>query len=239
MEKIKTQNIDKVVAELIKSGITNKISIAAILSIIAKESGFIPQREKPYTNTQNDRIRQIFAETRQLNDSQLNELKKNPVKFFNLVYGGEYGNAPDEGYKYRGGGFNQLTFKSNYKFYSDLLKIDLVNKPDLLNDPAIAARVVAAYFTRQFDKNKNTIFLRYGAKNINDFKDTKTAVNAFYNANAGLEKDTSNINTTGKTEALKKVDSLLSVTGDLIKKNPGGIFTGLILVSGLFYLISK
>lgn len=235
MAKIKTENIDKVITELVKSGITNKISIAAILSIISKESGFIPQREIAYSNTSNTRIKEIFSKTRNLNDQELTNLKKDPVKFFNFVYGGKYGNAANEGYKYRGGGFNQLTFKDNYKFYSDLLKLDLVADPELLNNANIAARVVAAYFNRQFEKNKTTILKRYGAKNINDFKDTKTAVNAFYNANAGLAKDTSNITSQGKTEALNKVDSLLNVTTNLIKDNPGSFLGGLILIGGLLY----
>ena len=64
-----------------------------------------------------------------------------PVKLFNFVYGGKYGNnTTGDGYKYRGRGLLHLTWKSNYedftKFYQenyDSTK-DFVAHPELLND---------------------------------------------------------------------------------------------------------
>lgn len=207
-----TSNRDIVINELKAAGITNQYSIAAILAIIDKESGFKPQSEISYATTSNARIKSIFDKTKTLSDSELTNLKKDPVKFFNFVYGGKYGNSATEGYLYRGRGFNQLTFKANYQKYSKILKLDLVNNPDMVNDPKVAAKVVAAYFNEQFKNNASIVKKRYGANNINDFKDTKTAVNAFYNANAGFGKDTSNVTTPGKTKALKKVDSFFNIT---------------------------
>lgn len=239
MEKIKTANIEKVVNALKKQGITNPYAISGILAIISKESGFIPQSEKPYNNTANSRIREIFSEARNLTDAQLTEIKKDPVKFFNLVYGGEYGNAANEGYKYRGRGFNQLTFKNNYKVYSDLLKKDLVNNPDLVNDPDIAAQIVALYMKRKFDKDKDIILKRYGVKNINDFNNINTAVNAFYNANAGFGKDTSQIMPDGKKIALQRAPGLFEIVTNYIEDNPGA--GGLIVLAGglILYNIFK
>jgi putative chitinase len=228
-------NKDIVINELKEAGITNKYSIAAILAIIDKESGFKPQSEQSYSNTSNDRIRSIFGITKLMTDLDLTILKKDPVKFFNYVYGTRYGNSPTEGYLYRGRGFNQLTFKSNYKKYGDLLKIDLVNNPDLANDPKVAAKIVAAYFKDQFKNNAGIVLKRYKAKSINDFRSSKNAVNAFYNANAGFGKDTSNITTPGKTKALNKVDSFL----DIIKTGTK-ITLPLILIGGiLFYYLNK
>jgi hypothetical protein len=51
-----------------------------------------------------------------------------------------------DGYKYRGRGMIQLTGKANYEKYGKLLGIDLVNNPDLANDPAIAAQLATAYW---------------------------------------------------------------------------------------------
>jgi predicted chitinase len=228
-------NKDIIVNELKAAGITNQYSIAAILAVIDKESGFKPQTEISYANTSNPRIRGIYTDrTGSLSDEQLNTLKKDPVKFFNFVYGGKYGNSPTEGYTYRGRGFNQLTYKGNYKYYSDLLKLDLVKNPDLVNDPAVAAKIVAAYFKENFKNNAKIVKARYGANNINDFNDARTAVNAFYNANAGFGKDTSKDVTEGKTKALKKVNSFINPATGLIISLPI-IFIGALI----FYYLRK
>ena len=235
-----SKNIDIVIKELKSFGITNDYSIAAILSIISKESGFVPQSERSYATTSNARIKEIFSKTRTLSEDKLTALKKNPVDFFNFVYGGLYGNSASEGYKYRGRGFNQLTFKNNYAYYGKLLGLDLVNNPDLVNDPKIAAKVVAAYFVQAFKKNPEAIKTRYGASNINDFKNKTTAVNAFYNANAGLGKDTSAQITTGKTKALKNVDSMFDSVLKFAGNNGGKIAgLGLLLLATTTYLILK
>jgi predicted chitinase len=228
-------NRNIVINELKTAGINNKYSIAAILAVIDKESGFKPQSEKSYSNTSNARIQDIFEKTKTLSDAELTNLKKDPVKFFNFVYGGRFGNTASEGYLYRGRGFNQLTFKDNYKRYSNLLKIDLVNNPDLVNDPKIAAKIVSLYFIDRFKNNADIVLKRYKAKNINDFNDSKTAVNAFYNANAGFGKDTSKLVTPGKTKALSKVDSFLKIVTTGAK-----ITLPLLIIGGLlFYYLNK
>jgi predicted chitinase len=228
-------NKDIVINELKTAGITNKYSIAAILAIIDKESGFKPQSEQSYSNTNNSRIRSIFSSTKNLSDGDLTILKKDPVKFFNYVYGGKFGNNANEGYLYRGRGFNQLTFKGNYDRFGKLLKLDLVNNPDLVNDPKIAAKIVAAFLNDQFKNNKDIVLKRYKARSINDFRSSKNAVNAFYNANAGFGKDTSNITTAGKTKALNKVDSFLDNVKTGVK-----IGLPLLLIGGLIiYYINK
>ena len=232
-------NKDLVINELQAAGITNKYSIAAILSIIDKESGFKPQSEISYRNTDNADIRKTPLFKKQLantSDAELTLLKKDDVKFFNKVYNGVGGNSPTEGYAYRGRGFNQLTSKGNYKKYGEILNLNLLANPDLVNDPKIAAKVVAAYFVRNFKNNASIVKARYGAKDINDFKDSTTAVNAFYNANAGFGKDTSTTVTKGKTKALKKVNSFLDIT----PAKGIAISLPIILVGGLlFYYLNK
>lgn len=234
----KTTNITKVIDALAKRGITNPFSIAGILAIISKESGFIPQSEISYANTSNQRIRSIFSRTGSLTDQELTDLKKDPKKFFDFVYGGRYGNAQDEGYRYRGRGFNQLTFKNNYLTYGKMIGKDLVSNPDLVNDVDIAAQVVAAYMQDQFAKNKSIVLSRYKAKDINDFKDTGTAVQAFYNANAGFGKDTSSESSSGKTQALSKVNSIYKITADYLD-SPGGKLATLAGAFAIGLLLSK
>jgi predicted chitinase len=228
-----------VAAALKKAGITNRYSVAAIMAIISKESAFVPQSEISYRKTDNSNIRATFEKTKTLTSAQLTKLKSNDVDFFNFVYGGRYGNSSTEGYKYRGRGFNQLTFKGNYITYGRLTNTDLVNNPDLANNVNVAAAIVAQYFLKNFADNQAIIERRYKAKNINDFKDTKTAVNAFYNANAGFRKDTSRTTTKGKTKALNIVDTFLAY-GDFIDKNKTPIGLGaLLIIGGIYFLKSK
>jgi putative chitinase len=228
-----------VVDALKKAGITNRYSIAAAMSVISKESGFVPKSEISYGGTAKSSIRKTFEKTKNLTDLQLNTLKKNPVNFFDFVYGNRFGNSSKEGYKYRGRGFNQLTFKGNYITYGRLTKTDLVNNPDLANNVNVAASIVAQYFLKNFSDNQSLIERRYKAKNINDFKDTKTAVNAFYNANAGFGKDTSRVNTEGKTKALNIVDTFLGYA-DFVDKNKAPISLGaLLIIGGIYYLKTK
>lgn len=235
---VKQQNIDLVIDALAREGITNPYSITGILSVIQKESGFVPQSEKSYSGTSNERIRQIFSRTRELKDSELTDLKKSPERFFNFVYGGRFGNAPNEGYRYRGRGFNQLTFKDNYSTYSKLLGLDLVRNPDMVNDPKTAARVVASFMKRAFENSPTTVMARYGAAHINDFYDLPTAVNAFYNANAGFGKDTSSSVTSGKTQALSAAPSIFTSVKNFFQSPPGAA-AGLVFLSALGYLLYK
>lgn len=50
------------------------------------------------------------------------------------------------GPRYRGRGAIQLTHKSNYKKFGDMLGIDLVNNPELAADPTISPMIMALFF---------------------------------------------------------------------------------------------
>lgn len=90
-------------------------------------------------------------------------------------YGGRVslGNtSPGDGAKYAGRGYIQLTGKTNYKTYGDMLLIDLVNNPDLALEPPIAAEIFAHFFvTRGCDR----------AANDQDWKWVRRLVNGGYN----------------------------------------------------------
>jgi len=166
--------------QLILDGYTWEAT-AAVMGVIGGESGFQMFKEAGYKNTSNSRIRAIFgSRVAKLSDSELDELKQSDEAFFNKVYGGTrdkngkvkefHGNAPDEGYKYVGRGFNGITFKGNYKAAEDCTKIKFVDNPELMEEPENAAKALSCYFKK--------------IKNISDFE--KAFQEAFrFNAGPG------------------------------------------------------
>lgn len=69
-----------------------------------------------------------------------------PIPEISRGRGNEYGKPdPQTGHTYYGRGFVQLTWRSNYEYYGNILGIDLLNNPDLALEPTTAARVMALY----------------------------------------------------------------------------------------------
>lgn len=169
-----SENVNTMIRYLNEYGITNPYAQIGILATCGKESGFEPQDEIGYGNTSNSRIREIFGNRVPDDDAELNELKSDDEAFFNQVYGGMFGNGPDEGYLYRGRGFNGLTFKGNYQTYGAMVGENLVGNPERVNDIDVAAKVAIKFFT----KGKS-------AQQMPNFNSVDTAVSYFVNLNAG------------------------------------------------------
>jgi len=164
------ENVRHVEAAMTEKGITNKYLRVGILCTIAKESNFKPKSEKTYHSTGNSRIYQIWPKLKKLGDAKVEAMKKSTspsdghkkagLGFFDYLYGGRYGNGPEktgDGSRYRGRGFNQVTFKGTYKKYADLTGIDLVGNPDLLNKPDVAAKVAVAFLANRIKKGHGTV----------------------------------------------------------------------------------
>lgn len=125
---------------------------AGLAAIVGGESRFQPAFEMGYSHTSNDRIRSYFSKTRRMSDEEINEIKSSDRTWFNFVYGGRFGNRPgtDDGFNYRGGGLNQLTFRDNYATYGPKVGVDLVAHPDMINVPRVAAAVAVEYMKDRF-----------------------------------------------------------------------------------------
>ena len=196
------KGVDAVNAAMDRHGITDKNMRASIQGVIGKECGWVPRNEVPYTNTSNDRIREVFGKrVSSLSDAELNALKANPNKFWDRVYGSDdptgrgqqYGNTqPGDGGKYLGRGFNGITFKAGYekmqKDYDQMGKlgksINFVTNPDALNDLDVAAEVAVLYFIRNLKDPK--VKSMYGSNDPNEFPDKDSALKAVFHVNAGL-----------------------------------------------------
>jgi putative chitinase len=176
-----------IVKELQNVGITNRFAIIATLANVQKETGFKNFEENilAYKNTANDRIRQVFTtRVKNFSDAELHEIKKDPYKFAEVIYGSKtaigkgMGNTTEgDGFKYIGRGFIQLTGKNNYALYGKLAGVDLVGNPTQLLDPVVAAKVTAQFilkaagskvnsFTSQSEANR-AITQAIGGKSLN------------------------------------------------------------------------
>ncbi len=182
-----------------------------MLAISKKESGLVPKSESSYAKTAAARIKKVFSAFRKYSDSEVDTIKKKPQEFFDIIYGGKYGNAKNEGYKYRGRGLNQITFKGNYDKYKDLSGYDIIKDPDLLNTVDVAAKCLVEYFKSNFRKAPDSIKSKYNFSNINSFKNLEDATGAFYHANAGWGKSYSEVvadSTGGRKKAFGYVGNL-------------------------------
>lgn len=80
--------------------------------------------------------------------SQAERLARQPERIANVVYAGRYGNgdeASGDGWRYRGAGLKQLTFKANHEAFGKAIDMPLVKVPDYLRTPEGAA-LSAAWF---------------------------------------------------------------------------------------------
>jgi predicted chitinase len=239
-------NLDLVIEGLTNSGISNPYTKAGILAIVSKESGFLTKEESGYYTTSNDRIRAIFGKrVSDLTDVQLNALKKDNYKFFEKVYGvgsgAPLGNKQEgDGFKFRGRGFNQLTGRGNYEFYAKQTGIAIDQKPELLNNPLIAAKVLGSYF-RVTSASRGNQLSAYNAENINDFKNLNDAVTAIYHANAGWGKSKQQIEadqTGGLRKARQNAPDLLAYIGGE-KKNYLKLVLAVLLLIALFLYVKR
>lgn len=70
----------------------------------------------------------------------------------NKIYGGEWGKKglgntePDDGYRFRGRGYIQLTGRKNYTHYGEATGLDLINQPDLAADPGNAEKLAVQFW---------------------------------------------------------------------------------------------
>jgi predicted chitinase len=163
-----------------ENGITNPYTQIGILSVIGKETGYIPKSEYSYSKTGNNRLRKLFGNRlskSKYSDDELNNLKKDDREFFNVIYAKTVGNrGGEDGYNYRGRGYNQLTGIENYRTYGKMIGMgdELVDNPDLVNDREIAAKIAIAFFT----KGKS-------ASTIPEFNNKEAAAIYFADLNAG------------------------------------------------------
>lgn len=94
------------------------------------------------------RLDAVFKAVKGIDDAKA-LIAKGKQAIANRVYANRLGNgdeASGDGWAFRGSGYMQLTGRDNYKAIGDIVKMDLVNQPELVRAPPSAARVAFAFW---------------------------------------------------------------------------------------------
>lgn len=176
---------------LYDSTITDKRMWIAILCVAMKEHGLIPGREKSFSNTSNARIMMLFGRKKLgkyfWNPVVLSRIKKNDSDFFSWVYRGVAGNgsfATRDGYIFRGGGYNGLTGKDNYKGTGERIGVNLLQNPNGIVVPEYAAAALVDFF----EHAKGSVFAHEKAIGCEKIAGENWPYLYAANINAGLGK---------------------------------------------------
>jgi putative chitinase len=137
---------DIIIQSLTQFGITSSKAHANILATIKAESNFEPRNEN-LNYSSGERIQAVFGKRRFASIEFAKMFVNNPEGLANEAYKTTDGNSElGDGWKYRGRGFIQHTGKNQYVALSKFIGVDLVNNPDALNEPSIAAKAIAWFF---------------------------------------------------------------------------------------------
>lgn len=115
-----------------KFEINNTLRLSHFLAQCNHESmGFLATEEN--LNYSKDSLIRVFGKYFKTIDVE--QYARKPEKIASLVYANRIGNgdeASKDGYKYRGRGYIQLTGKSNYSDFNNIVNEDVVNNPELV-----------------------------------------------------------------------------------------------------------
>jgi putative chitinase len=118
-----------------KYGITSNLLIAHVMAQISLECGAGTEVVENL-NYSASRMCQVWP-SRFPNVNSAIPYAHNPRLLANKVYNGRMGNAPNsnDGYNYRGRGATQTTGHDGYRLLGAKIGMDLLDNPDLVNDP--------------------------------------------------------------------------------------------------------
>jgi len=129
-------------AAMARFKINSPVRMAAFIAQVGHESGQLT-RMVENLNYSADRLRAVWPN--RFDAALAAQVARKPEQIANIVYAGRMGNTlPGDGWKYRGRGLIQLTGANNYRAAA-ALGLDLVNHPELVEQPEAAA-LVAGWF---------------------------------------------------------------------------------------------
>ena len=106
--------------------------LAHLLGQCAHESTGFTRKVENLNYTSAERIRTVFGKRRFPSLADAQEYVRQPRLLANKVYGGRMGNTgPDDGWRFKGRGWIQLTGRDNYRRFGPPLGMDLERNPEL------------------------------------------------------------------------------------------------------------
>ncbi|MGY2183265.1 glycoside hydrolase family 19 protein [Pseudomonas agarici] len=133
-------------AAMDKYGIAGRLRVAAFIAQVGHESG---QLRSVVENLNYSAQALIRTWPGRFTADLAARAARKPEAIANIVYASRMGNgspATGDGWRYRGRGLIQVTGKSNYIAAGVALRLDLLNQPELLEQPQSAAMSAAHYF---------------------------------------------------------------------------------------------
>ncbi|MDI7923421.1 glycoside hydrolase family 19 protein [Ferirhizobium litorale] len=129
------------------AGVKNRLRTKHFLVQLATETGgFKIIEENLYYRTA-ERLLKVFPK-RFKSNADAQPYVRNPQALANFVYGNRYGNnGLQDGWRYRGSGFIQLTFKNNYTARGSIEGVKVVDEPDAVRTARLGFLVSTQFWS--------------------------------------------------------------------------------------------
>ena len=134
--------------EAVSQGLSGPELSAFMAQVNHESAGFSSMRERGYSYSRNYASMPRAWKERLARDG-VNASNGTAAAIFNSVYANRNGNgdfASGDGNRYRGRGFIQLTGRANYRQVGEAIGVDLEGNPQLMEDPAVAAKASVAWW---------------------------------------------------------------------------------------------
>ena len=141
--------LDALNAALAVHGIDTELRIAHFLAQVMHESGCLRLTEENL-NYSAEGLRRVFRKYYR-SDAEAAADARQPERIANRVYANRMGNGQEssgDGWRYRGRGLIQITGRANYAASGAELGLDLIDKPEQLEQPYLAAMSAAEWWHR-------------------------------------------------------------------------------------------
>ncbi len=129
--------------------ITTKLQQAAWLAQVLHESSMLTRTVESFAYSDPDRLYSVFNDHFKSRMEAADYLRRGGEAIANRVYANRMGNgdeASGDGWRFRGRGLLQITGQQNYALCGMALNLDLIEQPELLEQPLYAARSAGWYW---------------------------------------------------------------------------------------------